>query len=85
MMTTILFIGGGIVFFLLAVGAIVSMMGEKSLVEERLGPYFDEQELAEKRAQQVIHEAKEQASEIISLAQRRGNEMVDESKENSIF
>ncbi len=45
MMTTILFIGGGIVFFLLAVGAIVSMMGEKSLVEERLGPYFDEQEL----------------------------------------
>ena len=47
MMTTILFIGGGIVFFLLAVGAIVSMMGEKSLVEERLGPYFEEQELSE--------------------------------------
>ena len=47
MMTTILFIGGGLVFALLAVGAIVSMMGEKSLVEERLGPYFDEQELIE--------------------------------------
>ncbi len=47
MMTTILFIGGGLVFFLLAVGAIVSLMGEKSLVEERLGPYFDEQELKE--------------------------------------
>ena len=46
MMTTILFIGGGIVFFLLAVGAIVSMMGEKSLVEERLGPYFEEQEIS---------------------------------------
>lgn len=47
MMTTILFIGGGLVFALLAVGAIVSMMGEKSLVEERLGPYFNEKELAE--------------------------------------
>jgi tight adherence protein B len=49
MMTTILFIGGGILFFLLAVGAIVSMMGEKSLVEERLGPYFDERELRESK------------------------------------
>ncbi len=47
MMTTILFIGGGLVFALLAVGAIVSMMGEKSLVEERLGPYFDEKELSD--------------------------------------
>ena len=47
MMTTILFIGGGLVFFLLAIGAIVSLMGERSLVEERLGPYFDEQELKE--------------------------------------
>ena len=47
MMTTILFIGGGLVFFLLAVGAVVSMIGEKSLVEERLGPYFNEKELAE--------------------------------------
>jgi tight adherence protein B len=55
MMTTILFIGGGIIFFLLAVGAIVSMMGEKSLVEERLGPYFDEQE---------IKQAKEKASPV---------------------
>jgi len=47
MMTTILFIGGGLVFFLLAIGAIVSLMGERSLVEERLGPYFDEKELKE--------------------------------------
>jgi tight adherence protein B len=46
-MTTILFIGGGLVFFLLAVGAIVSITGERSLVEERLGPYFDDQELKE--------------------------------------
>jgi tight adherence protein B len=47
MMTTVLFIGGGLVFALLAIGAIVSFMGEKSLVEERLGPYFNEQELKE--------------------------------------
>ncbi|PHS25134.1 MAG: F0F1 ATP synthase subunit B [Methylophaga sp.] len=42
-----------------------------------------EQELAEKRAQQVIHEAKDQAGEIISQAQRRGNEIVDESKDTA--
>jgi tight adherence protein B len=47
MMTTVLFIGGGLVFALLAIGAIASFMGERSLVEERLGPYFDEQELKE--------------------------------------
>ena len=47
MMTYILFIGGGLVFFLLMIGAVVSMMGERSLVEERLGPYFDEKELIE--------------------------------------
>jgi tight adherence protein B len=47
MMTYILFIGGGLVFFLLMIGAVVSMMGERSLVEERLGPYFDEKELKE--------------------------------------
>ena len=42
-----------------------------------------EQELAEKRAQQVISEAKEQANEIISQAQRRSNEIVDESKDTA--
>jgi tight adherence protein B len=47
MMTYILFIGGGLVFFLLAIGAVVSLMGERSLVEERLGPYFDDKELIE--------------------------------------
>jgi tight adherence protein B len=55
MMTTVLFIGGGLVFALLAIGAIASFMGERSLVEERLGPYFDEQELKE---------AKEKASPV---------------------
>lgn len=47
MMTYILLIGGGLVFFLLAIGAVVSLMGERSLVEERLGPYFEEEELAD--------------------------------------
>lgn len=44
-MTAILFIGGGLVFLLLAIGAVVSLTGERSLVEERLGPYFDQEEL----------------------------------------
>lgn len=43
MMTTVLFIGGGLVLFLLMIGAAISVMGERSLVEERLGPYFEEQ------------------------------------------
>lgn len=42
-----------------------------------------EQELAEKRATQVIHEAKDQAGEIVSQAQRRGNQIVDEAKSNA--
>jgi F-type H+-transporting ATPase subunit b len=42
-----------------------------------------EQELAEKRAQQVIHEAKEQASEVIAQVICRGNEIVDEAKDNA--
>jgi tight adherence protein B len=47
MMTTVLFIGGGLVLFLLMIGAAVSVMGERSLVEERLGPYFEEQKEVE--------------------------------------
>lgn len=42
-----------------------------------------EQELAEKRAQQVIYEAKEQANEIVAQATKRGNQIVDESKDNA--
>lgn len=38
-MQMILLIGGGLVFFLLIIGAIVSVASERSLVEERLGPY----------------------------------------------
>jgi F-type H+-transporting ATPase subunit b len=42
-----------------------------------------EQELAEKRATEVIHEAKEKAAEIIAQAQKRGNEIVEEAKEQA--
>lgn len=42
-----------------------------------------EQELAEKRAAEVIHEAKEQAAGIIAQAQKRSNELVEEAKENA--
>lgn len=39
-----------------------------------------EQELAEKRAAEVIHEAKEEASNILAQAQKRAGEIVDEAK-----
>jgi tight adherence protein B len=47
MMTYILLIGGGLIFVLLTIGAVVSLMGERSLVEERLGPYFDDNEIVD--------------------------------------
>lgn len=40
-----------------------------------------EQELAEKRAAELLKEAKQQAAEIIAQAQKRSNEIVDESKD----
>ncbi len=40
-----------------------------------------EQELAEKRAAEVLKEAKQQAAEIIAQAQKRSSEIIDESKE----
>lgn len=39
-----------------------------------------EQELAEKRATEVLHEAKQQAQDIIAQSQKRGSEIVDEAK-----
>ncbi|SCZ64392.1 F0F1 ATP synthase subunit B [Thiohalomonas denitrificans] len=42
-----------------------------------------EQELAEKRAAEVIHEAKEKAAEIIAQAQKRSSEIVEEAKETA--
>lgn len=39
-----------------------------------------EQELAEKRAKEILKEAKEQAQELITQAQRRAGEIVEESK-----
>ena len=44
-MQMILLVGGGLVFFLLVIGAIVSMTSERSLVEERLGPYVQDEKL----------------------------------------
>ncbi len=43
-LTGILLIGGGLAFFLLLVGILVTVTSERSLVEERLGRYLDEQE-----------------------------------------
>lgn len=42
-----------------------------------------EQELAEKRAIEVIHEAKAQAAEILAQAQKRSNEIIDEAKNSA--
>jgi len=42
-----------------------------------------EQELAEKRAAEVLHEAKLQAQEIIGQSQKRGSEIVEESKQHA--
>jgi len=39
-----------------------------------------EQELAEKRAKELLTETKEQAAELISQAQKRASEIVEESK-----
>lgn len=39
-----------------------------------------EQELAEQRAVEVIREAKDQAKEILTLAHKRGDEIVDDAK-----
>ena len=44
-MQLILWVGGGLVFFLLVIGAIVSMTSERSFVEERLGPYVQDEKL----------------------------------------
>ncbi|HWQ95126.1 MAG TPA: F0F1 ATP synthase subunit B [Gammaproteobacteria bacterium] len=39
-----------------------------------------EQELAEKRAKELLHTAKNQAAEIISQAEKRASEIIEESK-----
>jgi tight adherence protein B len=43
-LTTILLIGGGLAFFLLVIGIVVTVTSERSLVEERLGRYLDEEQ-----------------------------------------
>ena len=42
-----------------------------------------EQELAEKRAKEVLKEAKEQAAEIVAQSQKRASEIVEEAKNNA--
>ena len=44
-MTWILIIGGGLVLVLLIVGVVVSANSERSLVEQRLGQYLDDDNL----------------------------------------
>ena len=46
--TTILFLGGGLVIILLVIGIITSVRSERSLVEERLGKYLEEEVPEEK-------------------------------------
>ncbi|MBW8011173.1 MAG: secretion system protein [Chloroflexi bacterium] len=43
-MTILLWVGGGLVLLLLLVGVVVTVSGERSLVEERIGKYLDESE-----------------------------------------
>lgn len=43
-MLTILFVGGGLVLALLVIGMVITFTSERSLVEERLGPYLNEEE-----------------------------------------
>ena len=42
-----------------------------------------EKELAQKRAAEVLHEAKTQAGEIINQAQKRAAEIIDEAKQDA--
>jgi tight adherence protein B len=48
---TLLLIGGGILFLLLIVGAAVAITSERSLVDERLGKYLDEEKEEAKKAE----------------------------------
>jgi F-type H+-transporting ATPase subunit b len=40
-----------------------------------------EQQLGEKRAMEILHDAREKANEVIALAQKRASEIVEEAKE----
>ena len=44
---------------------------------------FKQQELAEQKAEKKLHEAKQQASDIIGQAQKRANEIVEGAKEGN--
>lgn len=48
-MLLIIMIGGGLAFLLLIIGIVISATGEKSLVEERLGRYIEEEKQEAKK------------------------------------
>ncbi len=52
-MVMILIIGGGFVLILLAVGIVVTARSERSLVEERLGRYWEAEKVEEKKAERA--------------------------------
>ncbi|MFQ5642858.1 MAG: F0F1 ATP synthase subunit B [Thiogranum sp.] len=43
-----------------------------------------EQELAQKKATETLHEAKQQAGKIISRAEKRGTEIIDEARAEAV-
>ncbi len=52
-MLLILILGGGAVVVLLVVGIVVTARSERSLVEERLGRYLEEEQVKEKKAEKA--------------------------------
>jgi tight adherence protein B len=77
-LTTILLIGGGIlVIILLVVGIIVSVTSEKSIVEERLGKYIDEEDIEEEKesSRSVIAEWLNRRVERTSFGERVAREL----------
>ena len=51
-MILILIFGGGAVVVLLVVGVVITARSERSLVEERLGRYLEEEQVKGKKAEQ---------------------------------
>src|SRR5512141_2110405 len=58
---TILLVGGGIILLLIIVGIVVSITSERSLVDERLGKYLEDED-----AKQQQEEQKQPATSVIT-------------------
>lgn len=52
-MVLILILGGGVVLVLLVIGIVVTARSERSLVEERLGRYLEEEQIKEKKIEKA--------------------------------